>query len=140
MNGWFGNLSAGYGTDDRYRQTGMAGNFKQKSQITLLVTLIIPTTGFSDITGSMMSAIEAADGGVGVRRCNNEIQAMGITDVAGRNKRERGDGWRRVRLDGEVHELPVQVPVTGGDGLHVELVVDPPSGLARATVPTCRGR
>jgi excinuclease ABC subunit A len=38
--------------------------------------------------------------------------------------RAQRDGWRRVRLDGEVHELPVQVHIDRRRRHHVELVVD----------------
>ena len=68
MNGWFGNLSAGYGTDDRYQAAGMAGNFKQKSQITFIGNLNNTNNrGFSDIAGSMMSAMRSSSGMGGVR-------------------------------------------------------------------------
>ncbi len=68
MNGWFGNLSAGYGTDDRYQAAGMAGNFKQKSQITFIGNLNNTNNrGFSDIAGSMMSAMRGSSGMGGVR-------------------------------------------------------------------------
>jgi hypothetical protein len=68
MNGWFGNLSAGYGTDDRYQAAGMAGNFKQKSQITFIGNLNNTNNrGFSDIAGAMMSAMRSSSGMGGVR-------------------------------------------------------------------------
>ena len=81
MNGWFGNVSAGYGTDDRYQAAGMAGNFKQKSQITFIGNLNNTNNrGFSDIAGSMMSAMRGSGtGGVRVGGATMRFGGNGIT-------------------------------------------------------------
>lgn len=48
-NGWFGNVSAGYGTDDRYQGSFVINNFNNGNQITLLGGLNnINEMGFSD--------------------------------------------------------------------------------------------
>lgn len=48
-NGWFGNVSGGYGTDDRYQGSFIVNNFRNGNQITLLGGLNnINERGFSD--------------------------------------------------------------------------------------------
>ncbi|MEN6618891.1 MAG: outer membrane beta-barrel family protein [Rikenellaceae bacterium] len=66
MNGWFGNLSAGYGTNDRYQGAGMAGNFTSKSQITFVGNgNNTNNRGFMDVAGSMMRGMRNSMGGGG---------------------------------------------------------------------------
>jgi len=63
MNGWFGNVSAGYGTDDRYQGAGMVGNFTKTTQLTAVANINNTNNrGFSDIAGSMMSAMRNNSG------------------------------------------------------------------------------
>lgn len=48
-NGWFGNVSAGYGTDDRYQGSFVVNNFNNGNQITILGGLNnINENGFTD--------------------------------------------------------------------------------------------
>lgn len=55
MNGWFGTLSGGYGTKDRYQAGGMIGKFTENSQISVIGNANNTNNrGFMDIAGSMM--------------------------------------------------------------------------------------
>ena len=61
MNGWFGNVSAGYGTSDRYQANAMVGRFQNSSQIALIGNLNNTNNrGFMDAMGG-------GGGGGGVR-------------------------------------------------------------------------
>lgn len=63
MNGWFGNLSAGYGTEERYQGAGMVGNFTKTSQLTAVANINNTNNrGFSDIAGGMMAAMRNSSG------------------------------------------------------------------------------
>ena len=63
MNGWFGNASAGYGTEDRYQAAGMVGNFTKTSQLTAVANINNTNNrGFSDIAGGMMAAMRNSSG------------------------------------------------------------------------------
>lgn len=64
MNGWFGNMTGGYGTDDRFQFTGMVGNFTSKSQLSILANANNTNNrGFFDIAGSMMRNMRSSMGG-----------------------------------------------------------------------------
>jgi len=64
MNGWFGNMTAGYGTDDRFQFTGMVGNFTSKSQVSILGNANNTNNrGFYDIAGGMMRNMRSSMGG-----------------------------------------------------------------------------
>ena len=83
MNGWFGNISAGGGHDApdagyytgdktfwndgwRYQGGGIVGNFKEKSQLSLIFNANNTNNrGFNDIAGSMMSGMRGGGGGMG---------------------------------------------------------------------------
>ena len=83
MNGWFGNLSAGGGHDLpdqgyygdgksalkdgwRYQGAGMVGNFKESSQISLIVNANNTNNrGFNDLAGGMMMGMRGGGGGMG---------------------------------------------------------------------------
>ena len=83
MNGWFGNLSAGGGHDVpdpgyydeehtfmkdgwRYQGAGMIGNFKQDSQISIIMNANNTNNrGFNDMAGSMMAGMRGGGGGMG---------------------------------------------------------------------------
>lgn len=55
MNGWFGTLSGGYGTKERYQAGGMIGKFTENSQISVIGNANNANNrGFMDIAGSMM--------------------------------------------------------------------------------------
>ncbi|MDX9781373.1 MAG: outer membrane beta-barrel family protein [Bacteroidales bacterium] len=63
MNGWFGNVSAGYGTEERYQAAGMVGNFTKTSQLTAVANINNTNNrGFSDIAGGMMAAMRNSSG------------------------------------------------------------------------------
>ena len=83
MNGWFGNVTAGgghdapdagyYGGDKtfwndgwRYQGAGIIGNFKESSQLSLIVNANNTNNrGFNDLAGSMMSGMRGGGGGMG---------------------------------------------------------------------------
>lgn len=55
MNGWFGNVMGGYGTQDRFQTAGMVGRFTDKTQISLIANgNNTNNRGFTDMAGSMM--------------------------------------------------------------------------------------
>ncbi len=84
MNGWFGNLSAGGGHDVpdqgyygngksalkdgwRYQGAGMVGNFKESSQISVIVNANNTNNrGFNDLAGGMMMGMRGGGGGMGM--------------------------------------------------------------------------
>ncbi len=83
MNGWFGNLSAGGGHDMpdpgyygngktplkdgwRYQGAGMVGNFKEDSQISVILNANNTNNrGFNDLAGGMMQGMRGGGGGMG---------------------------------------------------------------------------
>lgn len=83
MNGWFGNVMAGGGHDApdqgyytgdktfwndgwRYQGAGILGNFKEKSQISLILNANNTNNrGFNDLAGSMMRGMMGGGGGMG---------------------------------------------------------------------------
>lgn len=69
MDGWFGNLTGGYGTDNRYQGGGMIGKFTSKTQISVIGNMNNTNNrGFRDIAGSMMGGLRI--GGMGGGRNN----------------------------------------------------------------------
>lgn len=71
MNGWFGSLSAGVGTDERFQAVGMAGKFTKTSQISLLASgNNTNNRGFSDLSGAALrtarNSATAAGNGRGI--------------------------------------------------------------------------
>lgn len=83
MNGWFGNLSAGGGHDVpdkgyyndehkfmdegwRYQGAGIIGNFREDSQISLILNANNTNNrGFNDLAGGMMRGMMGGGGGMG---------------------------------------------------------------------------
>ena len=83
MNGWFGNVMAGgghdvpdkgYYTEDntfwedgwRYQGAGILGNFRENSQISIIVNANNTNNrGFNDLAGSMMQGMRGGGGGMG---------------------------------------------------------------------------
>ena len=83
MNGWFGNITAGGGHDApdagyytgdktfwndgwRYQGAGIIGNFKENSQLSIIVNANNTNNrGFNDLAGSMMSGMRGGGGGMG---------------------------------------------------------------------------
>ena len=83
MNGWFGNVMAGGGHDLpdkgyyneensfmdegwRYQGAGIIGNFKEKSQISIIVNANNTNNrGFNDLAGGMMMGMRGGGGGMG---------------------------------------------------------------------------
>ncbi|MDD4618056.1 MAG: TonB-dependent receptor [Bacteroidales bacterium] len=64
MNGWFGNATAGYGTDDRFQGAAMVGNFREDSQISMIANgNNTNNRAFSDMAGSMMRSMRSSMGG-----------------------------------------------------------------------------
>ena len=83
MNGWFGNVMAGGGHDApdkgyyteentfwedgwRYQGAGILGNFKENSQISIIVNANNTNNrGFNDLAGGMMGSMRGGGGGMG---------------------------------------------------------------------------
>ena len=71
MNGWFGNVMAGGGHDVmdegwRYQGAGILGNFREKSQISVIINANNTNNrGFNDLAGSMMQGMRGGGGGMG---------------------------------------------------------------------------
>lgn len=64
MNGWFGNFTAGYGTDDRFQAAGMTGNFTESSQLSAIFNgNNTNNRAFTDIAGNMMRSMRSSMGG-----------------------------------------------------------------------------
>jgi len=64
MNGWFGNVTGGYGTEDRYQAAGMVGNFTSKSQVSVIGNgNNTNNRAFSDMAGDMMRSMRSSSGG-----------------------------------------------------------------------------
>lgn len=65
-NGWFGNVSGGYGTDDRYQASFVVNNFRDGNQITLLGGMNnINERGFTDRGMGRFSSF-GGNGGINV--------------------------------------------------------------------------
>ncbi|MDR2585232.1 MAG: TonB-dependent receptor, partial [Prevotellaceae bacterium] len=66
MNGWFGNLGAGYGTDDRYQANGMVGRFEGSRQMAFIGNLNNTNNrGFFDAMAGSMQGMRMGGGGGG---------------------------------------------------------------------------
>lgn len=66
-DGWIGNVGGGYGTQDRYEGSFMAGRFTKNSQISIIGNANNTNNrGFNDMAGSMMSTMMAGGGGMGM--------------------------------------------------------------------------
>ncbi len=80
MNGWFGNLSGGYGTKERYQAAGMAGHFTDKTQVSVLANANNTNNrGFMDVAGSMMGSMRGG-GGMGRGGGAGMFRNNGITE------------------------------------------------------------
>jgi hypothetical protein len=65
-NGWFGNVSAGAGYEDRYQGGGLVANIKDDRQLSLLASgNNTNNRGFNDVAGSMMQQGRGSGGGSG---------------------------------------------------------------------------
>ena len=79
MNGWFGNLMGGYGTEDRYQAAGMLGRFTEKSQVSVIGNANNTNNrGFMDMAGSMMGGMRGGRGMGGGR--GGMMTGNGITE------------------------------------------------------------
>ena len=79
MNGWFGNLMGGYGTEDRYQAAGMLGRFTKTSQLSLIGNANNTNNrGFMDMAGSMMGGMRGGRGMGGGR--GGMMTGNGITE------------------------------------------------------------
>lgn len=66
MNGWFGNATAGYGSEDRYQAAGMISNFKKTSQLSLIINgNNTNNRAFTDMAGDMMRGMRGGGGNFG---------------------------------------------------------------------------
>ena len=58
MNGWFGTMGGGYGSDKRYEGTAMVGKFTKQTQISLVSSANNTNNrGFFDMAGSMQNIL-----------------------------------------------------------------------------------
>ena len=79
MNGWFGNLMGGYGTENRYQAGGMLGRFTKTSQVSVIGNANNTNNrGFMDMAGSMMGNMRGGGGGMG--RGRGMSTGNGITE------------------------------------------------------------
>lgn len=84
MDGWFGNIMAGGGHDVpdgdwRYQGAGILGNFKEDSQISIIVNgNNTNNRGFNDLAGGMMQGMRGGGGGMG-RGSNMFGSSNGVT-------------------------------------------------------------
>ncbi len=92
MNGWFGNIMGGYGTDDKYQAAAMLGNFTSKNQLTFIGNANNTNNrGFMDVAGSAMrsmrSSMGGGRGGVRIGGALMNFGGSGLTDswMAGLN-------------------------------------------------------
>ena len=87
MNGWFGNASGGYGTDNRFQAGVMTSRFTKESQITFLGNANNTNNrGFFDFAGGMMQSMRAfrnqmSGGGGGGGFGGNGITTSGMAGV-----------------------------------------------------------
>ena len=64
MNGWFGNATGGYGSEDRYQAAGTAGRFSSSTQLMFIGNANNTNNrAFSDMAGAMMGG--RGGGGMG---------------------------------------------------------------------------
>lgn len=78
LRGWFGNVSGGYGTEDRYQTAGMLGRFTDLSQFSLIVNgNNTNNRGFSDMQGDMMRGMRG--GGMQISGGGGMFGGNGIT-------------------------------------------------------------
>ncbi|MBR7156900.1 MAG: outer membrane beta-barrel protein, partial [Bacteroidales bacterium] len=78
MNGWFGNLMGGYGTEERYQAAGMLGRFTKTSQVSVIGNANNTNNrGFMDMAGSMMAGMR---GGRGMGGGRGMFTGNGITE------------------------------------------------------------
>lgn len=79
-NGWFGNVSGGYGTDDRYQGSFVVNNFRNGNQITLLGGANnINERGFSDFGAGRFRSF-GGNGGI------NRSQRFGLNFNVGKEE------------------------------------------------------
>lgn len=85
-NGWFGNVSAGYGTDDRYQGSFIVNNFRNGNQITVLGGLNnINENGFSDMGRGRFNGF-GGNGGI------STAQRLGLNFNVGKEEKFRVGG------------------------------------------------
>ncbi len=91
MNGWFGNVMGGYGTEERFQTTALLAKFSEKSQITAIVNgNNTNNRGFFDMSGDMMRSMRSsmrASGGVRIGGGLMNMGSNGLTTswLAGTN-------------------------------------------------------
>ncbi len=63
MNGWFGNVMGGYGTQERFQFAGMIGRFTDKSSVSVIANgNNTNNRGFTDLAASMMGGMRMGGG------------------------------------------------------------------------------
>ena len=95
-NGWFGNVEAGYGTDDRYKASFNVNRFWNNNQITFLgATNNVNDLGFSDGTSGRFRRFGGSNG-------ITTSQAFGVNFNIGKDEKFRIGGnvmWSRSDRD-----------------------------------------
>ncbi len=82
MNGWFGNATLGYGSEDRYQGAGMVGRFTSTSQVSVIGNgNNTNNRAFSDMAGGMMSSMRGSMGGSGGIRVGGQTVNFGGSGI-----------------------------------------------------------
>ena len=82
MNGWFGNLSGGYGTEDRYQANAMIGRFSNANQIAFIGNANNTNNrGFADAMGGMMQGMRGGGGMGGGVRVGGNVMSFGGSGI-----------------------------------------------------------
>jgi hypothetical protein len=85
MNGWFGNLSGGYGTEERYQANAMVGRFSNANQLAFIGNANNTNNrGFADAMGSQMQGMRGGGGmggGGGVRVGGGNVMNFGGSGI-----------------------------------------------------------
>ncbi len=79
MNGWFGNVTGGLGSQDRFQSAGMVGKFTSTTQLTFIGNgNNTNNRAFTNLAGGMMSGMRGSMGG-GSSRGSGGIRIGGTT-------------------------------------------------------------
>lgn len=80
MNGLLGNVSGGYGTEERYQTNGFMGKFSEITQLAVILNgNNTNNRGFQDFAGSMMTSGRGSSGGGGIRIGGMNFGGSGLT-------------------------------------------------------------
>jgi len=100
-NGWFGNVMAGGGYEDKYQGGGMVANIKDDRQISILASgNNTNNRGFNDIAGSMMQQGRGGGGGGTQMRFGGGSSGGASMNVGGTRMSIGGNGLMTSWLGG----------------------------------------